>query len=332
MLVGRGSSDPDACVATSTRSRRLLADGRGLGTGRARLRWRRAARRPRARWSAAAGSARRTVVVVPFLLFTGVLVPRIYAPGAGRGPPSIPTSRSSAAAHLGPDRRLARLVLERYREALTGDVRMNCDLCTYRVRLPGYEDKVGTPISLTPHGDGPARGSRRRGGPRGRRWPHRARAAPGLRPAPAVEVPAGRRRRSTCAACASPTRTARPALAGVDLSVAVGRARRDPRPQRRRQDDARRCSSAGRSRAATGTISVGGLELGARTRAEVRRRVGIVFQDSDDQLFMPNVEADVAFGPGQPGAARRRAARARRRGARRASGCRTSADRAPHQL
>ena len=38
---------------------------------------------------------------------------------------------------------------------------MNCDLCTYRVRLPGYEDKVGTPISLTPHGDGPARGRRR---------------------------------------------------------------------------------------------------------------------------------------------------------------------------
>jgi cobalt/nickel transport system ATP-binding protein len=30
---------------------------------------------------------------------------------------------------------------------------------------------------------------------------------------------------------------------------------------------------------------------------EVRRRVGIVFQDPDDQLFMPTVREDVAFGP-----------------------------------
>ena len=50
-----------------------------------------------------------------------------------------------------------------------------------------------------------------------------------------------------------------------------------------------------------GTITVGGLELGARTRAEIRRRVGIVFQDSDDQLFMPTREADVAFGPANLG-------------------------------
>ncbi len=31
--------------------------------------------------------------------------------------------------------------------------------------------------------------------------------------------------------------------------------------------------------------------------SEVRRRVGLVFQDPDDQLFCPTVEADVAFGP-----------------------------------
>jgi cobalt/nickel transport system ATP-binding protein len=30
---------------------------------------------------------------------------------------------------------------------------------------------------------------------------------------------------------------------------------------------------------------------------EIRRRVGIVFQDPDDQLFMPTVREDVAFGP-----------------------------------
>ena len=31
--------------------------------------------------------------------------------------------------------------------------------------------------------------------------------------------------------------------------------------------------------------------------AAVRRTVGMVFQDPDDQLFMPTVEEDVAFGP-----------------------------------
>ena len=33
----------------------------------------------------------------------------------------------------------------------------------------------------------------------------------------------------------------------------------------------------------------------------MRRRVGIVFQDPDDQLFMPTVRADVAFGPSNLG-------------------------------
>ncbi len=35
--------------------------------------------------------------------------------------------------------------------------------------------------------------------------------------------------------------------------------------------------------------------------AEIRRRVGIVFQDPDDQLFMPTVRDDVAFGPANLG-------------------------------
>jgi energy-coupling factor transporter ATP-binding protein EcfA2 len=34
-----------------------------------------------------------------------------------------------------------------------------------------------------------------------------------------------------------------------------------------------------------------------RNLAEIRRRVGMVFQDSDEQLFMPTVLEDVAFGP-----------------------------------
>ena len=34
---------------------------------------------------------------------------------------------------------------------------------------------------------------------------------------------------------------------------------------------------------------------------EIRRRVGVVFQDPDDQLFMPTVRADVEFGPANLG-------------------------------
>lgn len=47
----------------------------------------------------------------------------------------------------------------------------------------------------------------------------------------------------------------------------------------------------------TGTINVGGTLLSKKTVGEVRRRIGFVFQDSEDQLFMPTVFDDVAFGP-----------------------------------
>jgi cobalt/nickel transport system ATP-binding protein len=46
-----------------------------------------------------------------------------------------------------------------------------------------------------------------------------------------------------------------------------------------------------------GRIVVGELPVGRGTLANVRRTVGTVFQDPDDQLFMPTVFDDVAFGP-----------------------------------
>ncbi|TFV46565.1 ABC transporter ATP-binding protein [Blastococcus sp. TF02A_35] len=50
-------------------------------------------------------------------------------------------------------------------------------------------------------------------------------------------------------------------------------------------------------RGGRGRVSVAGLDVGKRTLPEIRRRVGVVFQDPDDQLFMPTVGEDVAFGP-----------------------------------
>jgi cobalt/nickel transport system ATP-binding protein len=47
----------------------------------------------------------------------------------------------------------------------------------------------------------------------------------------------------------------------------------------------------------SGTVNIGDLYLTRQTRQEIRRKVGIVFQNPDDQLFMPTVYEDVAFGP-----------------------------------
>jgi cobalt transport protein ATP-binding subunit len=49
--------------------------------------------------------------------------------------------------------------------------------------------------------------------------------------------------------------------------------------------------------AGAGRIEVAGLPVTKQNLKEIRRRVGVVFQDPDDQLFMPTVSEDVAFGP-----------------------------------
>ena len=46
-----------------------------------------------------------------------------------------------------------------------------------------------------------------------------------------------------------------------------------------------------------GIVTIGDCRLSAKTRQEIRRKVGIVFQNPDAQLFMPTVFDDVAFGP-----------------------------------
>jgi cobalt/nickel transport system ATP-binding protein len=58
-----------------------------------------------------------------------------------------------------------------------------------------------------------------------------------------------------------------------------------------------------------GTVSIFGQpRRRERDFREVRRRVGLLFQDSDDQLFCPTVGEDVAFGPLNLGASRAEAA------------------------
>jgi len=50
-------------------------------------------------------------------------------------------------------------------------------------------------------------------------------------------------------------------------------------------------------KAGAGSIRINGLDLNPKNLAQIRRLVGLVFQDSDNQLFMPTVLEDVAFAP-----------------------------------
>jgi cobalt/nickel transport system ATP-binding protein len=50
-----------------------------------------------------------------------------------------------------------------------------------------------------------------------------------------------------------------------------------------------------------GSVRVCGIEVGGKSAKKVRGRVGVVFQDPDDMLFMPTVTQDVAFGPSNLG-------------------------------
>ncbi|MGN9912208.1 energy-coupling factor ABC transporter ATP-binding protein [Phytohabitans sp. LJ34] len=82
-----------------------------------------------------------------------------------------------------------------------------------------------------------------------------------------------------------------------------------------------------------GSVAVGGLTVDRdrATLAEIRRRVGIVFQDPDDQLFLPTVGEDVAFGPANLGL-RGAELTARVDEALAAVGMSEHRDRAPHHL
>ena len=83
--------------------------------------------------------------------------------------------------------------------------------------------------------------------------------------------------------------------------------------------------------AGAGSVAVSGLPVTKDNIPEIRRRVGIVFQDPDDQLFMPTVRDDVAFGPANLGL-RGEALEARIATALEAVAMSEFADRAPHHL
>jgi sirohydrochlorin cobaltochelatase len=153
LLVGRGSTDPDA-NAEVCKVARLLQEGRSYAFVEPAF-------VSLAQPDVAGGLARcralgaRRIVVAPYFLFDGVL-PRRVGDQARAFAVEHPDVDVAVAGHLGDTDALAGLVVERYREALAGDIRMNCDTCAYRVLLPGFEDKLGAPQTPHHHPDDPA--------------------------------------------------------------------------------------------------------------------------------------------------------------------------------
>ena len=146
LVVGRGSSDPDANSDLS-KIARLFYEGRpypivegayvgmtppDVADGLERCR--------------RLGAKR--VVVFSYFLFTGVLEERIREHSEAFAV-AHPNVEVRYAGYFGSDERVAELLIERYKEAVEGDIRMNCDVCVHRVALPGFEEKVGAPA--TPH-------------------------------------------------------------------------------------------------------------------------------------------------------------------------------------
>lgn len=152
LLVGRGSSDPDA-NSDLVKIARLLWEGRDhplvetafVGITDPRVQ----AGLDRCR---ALGADR--IVVAPYFLFTGVLVKRIRDQALDWGA-RHPDVEVGIADQLGPDPRIADLVLARHDEARYDLVRPNCDRCIYRTPIPGFEEQVGAVQTMHHHPDDP---------------------------------------------------------------------------------------------------------------------------------------------------------------------------------
>lgn len=146
LLVGRGSTDPDA-NAEVFKAARLLWEGRGYAGVETAFVSLAAPDVPAGLERCARLGARR-VVVLPYFLFTGILPDRVRRQ-TEEWAAAHPETEVRSADVIGPEPELLDLVWERYEEAVRGDLRMNCDTCVYRIALPGFEDKVG--LAQQPH-------------------------------------------------------------------------------------------------------------------------------------------------------------------------------------
>jgi cobalt/nickel transport system ATP-binding protein len=81
----------------------------------------------------------------------------------------------------------------------------------------------------------------------------------------------------------------------------------------------------------SGKAWINGVELTRKTAAAARKGVGLLFQDPDDQIFMPTVYEDVTFGPINMGL-KEEEVHQRARKAMELTGIGSYGDRVPHRL
>ena len=129
VLVAGGAADPDANAQVAATAR-LLWEGRAWPSVEAAFATTTRPTLPEALDRLRRLGHRRVAVACCFL-GPGFL-PRLVARQAATVDVEVVVS-----APLGVSDGLAGLVLERYDEALRGDIRMNCDACLYRIALPG---------------------------------------------------------------------------------------------------------------------------------------------------------------------------------------------------
>lgn len=142
MVVGRGSSDPDA-NSNASKVMRMLWEGFGFG------------------WaetcysgvtfplvgpglSHAAKLGYKRIIVFPYFLFTGVLVKRIYSEtdAVAENHPEIQFIKAS---YLSDHPLVLDTFQDRVQEIMDGQALMNCQMCKYREQVLGFEAEVGLP-------------------------------------------------------------------------------------------------------------------------------------------------------------------------------------------
>jgi Uncharacterized conserved protein len=152
LLVGRGSTDPDANAEVAKVARLLAETTAVAGVEYAFISLAEPGVPAGLERCAALGAER--IAVLPYFLFSGVLPDRVVSQ-ASAWAAAHPGITVTCAEVLGDTDALADLVIERYDEALAGDIRMACDTCVYRVAMPGFADRVGAPQVPHHHPDDP---------------------------------------------------------------------------------------------------------------------------------------------------------------------------------
>jgi len=142
MVVGRGSSDPDA-NSNASKVTRMLWEGFGFG------------------WaetcysgvtfplvgpglSHAAKLGYKRIIVFPYFLFTGVLVKRIYSQ-TDEVAANHPEIQFIKASYLSDHPLVLDTFQDRVQEIVDGQALMNCQMCKYREQVLGFEAEVGLP-------------------------------------------------------------------------------------------------------------------------------------------------------------------------------------------